>query len=196
MLKKKILVIFCFGWQFSFGTMINVKTIGATYDADTTYANIGDTIHFIIGIGHDLKEITGGGYTSNTMILFPGGFNYPNGIFDYVVDSAKTYYFGCSYHMASDQMKGVLIVSDPLSSAEMEREFAFNLYPNPVENFLTVSSNEDFNRSTFEIFTIGGKLIYTGNLRTSIDLTFLQRGGYLLAIRKDDILFSRVLMKK
>lgn len=145
-----LLLSFCVCSLNSDAISVNVKTIGTTFDPDTVYINQGDTIHFIINIGHDAGEITQQGYINNSMNYFPAGFNYPTGIFDFVPDSVKTYYYACSYHILSDQMKGVIIVSWPAGTEQNLSAFRnIHLYPNPFENYITLSALTEYNPEIF-----------------------------------------------
>ncbi len=188
-----LLCIACLG--SSKATILNVKTIGATFSPDTTYATIGDTIHFIISVGHDAQQTNSLGYSTNTFISVPGGFNYPDGLYDFVLDSVKTYYFVCTYHIVSNQMKGLIISSAASTLNENNLDSYLTFYPNPFENYLSIRSTENFQLSLSDLT---GKMVFSSHLFLSseIDFSFLNPGIYLLAIQVNQQRFNRVLIKK
>ena len=190
-----ILCVVCLGSASA--TTYNVNSFGATFVDDTVYANIGDTISFTIGIGHDAREITQTSYTTNVFASFPGGFNYPAGNFDFIVDSVKTYYYGCSFHLTSDQMKGV-IISTGLSTPTYENDNKIYFYPNPFSTFLTVLVEDNSVSKTFSIIDAVGNIVYVdliNNTNKTIDLTFLKTGIYFVAIQTKEKRFTKVIIK-
>lgn len=159
---------------------VNVKTIGTSFDPDTVYINLGDTIHFIISIGHDAAEITEAGYAANSMDYFPSGFNYPFGTYDFVPDSVKTYHYACSFHLLSDQMKGVLIVSWPLANNEIDLSENPLIYPNPFDHEITVSGLTAI--SSVKISDISGRIVYNEFVFGKIYTSSLPSGIYCIEI--------------
>lgn len=176
-------------------TTYNIKTIGETFDPDTVYANIGDTINFIIGAGYDATEISQTSYTTNVFASYPGGFSFSSGNFDFIVDSAKTYYFASSLHLNSDQMKGV-IISGGLSIATIENNLSVYFYPNPVKDFIQLETGVDENY-LISIIDVYGKIIFkkTMNANRLLDLTFLKSGTYYLATQVEEKRLVKVLLK-
>lgn len=175
----------------SYATMYDIKTVAATFSPDTTYAQLGDTIKFIISIGHDAREITTDSYNTNVMSPFPGGFNFPDGTFEYELTEAKTYYFACSFHLASSQMKGVIIVSNPASiNAINNFENKVTVYPNPAMNVLFVSLPESDRLATIQIHDLSGAVVLeVENINAEengIDISNLKSGTYIVTIQSGE----------
>lgn len=186
-MKQIILLLsFCFCFFNSEAVSINVKTIGTTFDPDTVYINPGDTIHFIINIGHDAAEITQQGYINNSMDYFPSGFDYPMGTYDFVPDSVKTYYYACSYHILSDQMKGVIIVSWPAAIQQnISSSQNIFIYPNPFENNITLDGLTEVN--SIIVRNYNGIVVFHSDKRSIVTLNTEQwKPGFYFA----EIIFS------
>ncbi|MBI2258629.1 MAG: T9SS type A sorting domain-containing protein [Flavobacteriia bacterium] len=67
------------------------------------------------------------------------------------------------------------------SSLKAEEELALNVYPNPAEEELNLSS--EYNKSKYEILTLLGETIKKGKITNSeIDIKELSNGQYLLKI--------------
>ena len=174
----------------SFSVVHDIKTVGATFSPDTTYAQLGDSIKFLISIGHDVLEITNDSYNTNVTSAFPGGFSFTSGTYFYELTEAKTFYFGCTYHLASSQMKGVIIVTDPSGLNDATVNEFIKIFPNPTSDIInihTLNPTEDIN---VEIFNLTGQLVYSvGYINfdsNSIDLSNLNTGVYIIFIRVPD----------
>lgn len=181
--KFIILFLLLFTFKPASATTYNIKTVGEEFTPDTVYANIGDSIKFIIAIGHDAVEITDSAYINNTMVLYPGGFNYSIGTFYFVVDSSRNYYYGCGYHMASSQMKGVIIANGSTAVPNNKIKSSFSLFPNPVTNTLHINSGSS-QVIQFIIWDYSGKIELTGTVPYSgtINVSELVPGSYLIEI--------------
>jgi serine protease AprX len=61
-----------------------------------------------------------------------------------------------------------------------------DIFPNPIENFFTISNNISFNGYSVQIFNILGKKVLEQSKLTSnkIDISVLQKGVFLLKIQK------------
>jgi len=159
--------------------VVNIKTVAEEFDADTSFVNIGDSIKFIIGIGHDVKEITEAAYDANTTTPYAGGFYYSAGNSYYVIDEVRTYHFCCTYHMSSSQMKGVIIASGFESSYEYSNMSTLSVFPNPTFDYIYFDNNENF---TFRVIDLNGNIVLvsetTGGFADKIDVTLLKPGWY------------------
>lgn len=181
----KIVFLFLIGFSIkpASATVYNVKTIGEEFTPDTVYANVGDSIKFIIGIGHDVLEITDSAYVNNAIIAYPGGFSYAVGTFYFLIDSSQNYYYTCTYHMASSQMKGVIIADGSNSVNEPDLKDFISIFPNPTTGTLNVKI-ECKNEVIFRIWNVNGKLELTGTLSFSgkINVSSLISGFYMIEI--------------
>lgn len=182
-------------------TVHDIKTVAATFTPDTTYAQIGDTIKFMISIGHDVLEITNDSYNTNTIDAFPGGFGFTSGTHYYELQEAKTFYFGCTYHLASSQMKGVIIVTDPAAGVLINDVTENTLiYPNPTSGFITIQIPENLKYGEVQIVSMEGELVYQQRLGNSsvcfIDLSHLNPGIFQVILSDADRLKRMSVIKK
>ncbi|WP_372473938.1 T9SS type A sorting domain-containing protein [Capnocytophaga sp. ARDL2] len=73
---------------------------------------------------------------------------------------------------------------NPLSVKDYEK-VTFNIYPNPVENVLTITFNEPIQKD-YAIYDIVGRLVTSGAIdnkqSTQIDVSSLEKGNYILRI--------------
>ncbi|WP_196893573.1 T9SS type A sorting domain-containing protein [Aureivirga marina] len=99
-------------------------------------------------------------------------------------------YYNGFYFDGSDCEAKVLDVDD-FSETNLE----INAFPNPIENFISISIQEKFD---FEIFDIQGKSVLKGNAKPleTINLKKLEKGIYILNIKTSKQSNSIQLMKK
>jgi hypothetical protein len=71
------------------------------------------------------------------------------------------------------------------------------VYPNPVEQFLRIKLQSEWQGSDFFIYNINGTLVYSGKVsNASFDMGCLSSGYYLIRIHKnDDLLVSRFIKR-
>ena len=57
------------------------------------------------------------------------------------------------------------------------------IYPNPAENILNVSALNGFNNSSFQLFSVDGKLVKEKSvLSETIDISVLDAGIYFIEV--------------
>lgn len=82
---------------------------------------------------------------------------------------------------------------------EQDQEKGLRIYPNPVRNVLNLHILDNTMHATASLYDMTGRLVYgpeiiTGN--ATLDISSLTSGTYLLKIRNDNTVFSRVIIKK
>jgi GH35 family endo-1,4-beta-xylanase len=79
-----------------------------------------------------------------------------------------------------------------------KNESFFNVYPNPVSNILNINRNSDNNMPIlFKIINGAGSIVSSGFVNgTSIDMSDLPAGFYLLQLKSDDVVDIKKIMKK
>jgi hypothetical protein len=95
-----------------------------------------------------------------------------------------THYYVCVTH-ASQGMKGSIIVQNVTGTEESKLPAGFSIYPNPSLISLTLNANEEEIGSGFYITDLAGRKVASGkidNTITSIDISYLARGTYLIGI--------------
>ena len=90
-----------------------IETVGMSFIPDTIVCDVGDTINFILGTGHNAVQVSDSTWISagNTPLL--GGFNFGYGSTGYFIpDDCQAYYYVCQPH-SQIGMKGVVISHFP-----------------------------------------------------------------------------------
>ena len=70
------------------------------------------------------------------------------------------------------------------------------IYPNPVQDVLTIETNQDLSEKIATVFDINGKRILNGRIQNnSINVETLQSGIYVLRIESNGQLITRKIIK-
>nr|WP_294787130.1 T9SS type A sorting domain-containing protein [uncultured Flavobacterium sp.] len=84
--------------------------------------------------------------------------------------------------------KATSIFTKSLSIMDFDFSRYFILYPNPSEQVLNITKNEDIEINSFEIYNILGQLIISvpnGNRISNIDISRLKTGNYFIKVKSD-----------
>lgn len=86
--------------------------------------------------------------------------------------------------------------SSPLSIATVENK-KINIYPNPVTSSLSISNLELLNAKSIKIYNyLGQEVLNHKNLSSTINVSQLQSGTYIITIESTDNKFSETFIKK
>ena len=176
---------------------ITISTIGMTAALMGSNSNgIGARIEITTeNIGTQIRDVqsgTGFRYMSSLNTHFGLGEDtqiseitvyWPSGIID-VINSADI-----NQHLIINE--GETLSNDNYSSDELI------IYPNPVENKLSVKSEFDLINSIYSVFDIQGKRILNNTLvNNEIDVSALSSGQYILRIMSNKNITTQKFMKK
>ena len=78
--------------------------------------------------------------------------------------------------------------TDPTSIALTVEDNGIRLYPNPVDDLLTLEIQNPAQGTTYRIFDLNGRLIETGNApseQTTINMGGFRQGTYVLTINRE-----------
>ena len=90
----------------------------------------------------------------------------------------------------------IAIASITASTANSNEVFELKLYPNPVENILTISNLDDTN-STYKIINLLGQVVKTGAMNEKeISVSNLDAGMYIFEATENDKTISKKFIKK
>ena len=90
-----------------------IETVGMSFIPDTVICDVGDTINFILGAGHNAVEVSDSTWIIGGNTALSGGFNFGYGSTGYFVpDDCHHFYYVCQPH-AQLGMKGVIIAHHP-----------------------------------------------------------------------------------
>lgn len=73
---------------------------------------------------------------------------------------------------------------DNLSGVEDQLQIDVALYPNPTQNFLNIESEVELDR--YVVYNQSGQLIMKGSFKSTLDVSELPSGGYLIVLFKED----------
>ena len=112
--------------------------------------------------------------------------------------AGKNMYIGfLHYECSGATANGIRIDNVELTSTSSiaENAVSFNIYPNPVEKQLIISSEE--NIETISIYNLNGIMVYSGTYNTEgIDVSNLNSGVYFVNIKTENHDITRRIVKK
>ena len=112
--------------------------------------------------------------------------------------AGKNMYIGfLHYECNGATANGIRIDNVELTSTSSiaENAVSFNIYPNPIENQLVISSEE--NIETISIYNLNGIMVYSGTYNTEgIDVSNLNSGVYFVNIKTENHDITRRIVKK
>ena len=90
-----------------------IQTVGMRFSPDTIVCDVGDTINFVLGLGHNAVEVSDSTWLAGGVAPLSGGFNFGYGTTGYYVpDDCHTFYYVCQPHVGLG-MKCVIIAHHP-----------------------------------------------------------------------------------
>src|SRR5690606_8320848 len=111
----------------------------------------------------------------------------------------STVYFAFRHHDSTDEFAIVIddieIITTTASSAEFFTE-NFNMYPNPVTDVLNIESKNGLNASEIKITDMTGKVVKVQKDVTSINVSNLSVGTYLIDITTNEGKATSKFIKK
>lgn len=124
--------------------------------------------------------------------------NIPKKIFKLHLEKANLVSYDYTVSIGNNKFADVYLMDSYVVIGIDENAYQFNtnIYPNPVNDFLYVSFDNNVNIKdyiNFELYTIDGKLIYQQSFRNDITSTFIipmqsyQQGMYLLRISSNNV---------
>lgn len=112
--------------------------------------------------------------------------------------AGKNMYIGfLHYECSGATANGIRIDNVELTSTSSiaENAVSFNIYPNPVENQLVISSEE--NIETISIYNLNGVMVYSGEYNAEgVDVMNLNAGVYFVNIKTESYDVIRRIVKK
>ena len=112
--------------------------------------------------------------------------------------AGKNMYIGfLHYECSGATANGIRIDNVELMNTESvaENAVSFNIYPNPVENQLVISSEE--NIETISIYALNGVMVYSGEYNAEgVDVSDLNAGVYFVNVKTESYDVTRRIVKK
>ena len=211
-MKKNLLfvIVFFSSITFSFALTFNINISGFAYSPFTTTVNVGDVVNIQASALHPCVQIDEPTWTSNGssgITPLAGGWGTKTADFSVTITAGMagtTIYFACSNHLASDGMKGKIIVNVATGLEEnVKRDFNFTVYPNPVRNnsALNISLKKNDNVD-LKIYSMNGKLVSNylqqkmnaGDYTLPFDAAKLETGIYIMQLKTSQGVLRKQIM--
>ena len=153
--------------------------------------DVGDTVTWTwVGGFHNLRS-------TNGVETFDSGFSNSVGFqFSYTFNNVGSTDFTCDPHAS---MYGTVTATQSLSTADQDSIIAFDVYPNPANSFINISSDLATKPTTVEIYDMLGRLkIYKSQEAlefTTLDVSNLSPGMYFVNITSGNQQQSKKITK-
>jgi len=151
---------------------------------------VGDTMRWTWtnAVPHTVTNIAGSTETFDSGILTGVGMQFS---YTFLLEGANDYQ--CDVHPGS--MFGTITV-EPVLSVQEKFELNIQLFPNPVDDEMTIASLYQFD--TYEIYDITGKRVGQGigeGTYTQLNVSYLPTGTYFMTITADNLQSTVKLIK-
>jgi plastocyanin len=171
-------------------TTHTVQQSGFAYNPATLAIVAGESVKFEGSSSHPILEVSETTWNNNGITALEGGFSLPSGSGTVNFPEAGTHYYVCTAHVASEGMKGKIIVQVASGLDDNVSSDRFSVYPLPLTgNLLTLAvQSADLDPITVEIYDLAGNLrvsshgtVMGENYR--IDCSSLPRGVFYMTAR-------------
>ncbi|MFC2151099.1 T9SS type A sorting domain-containing protein [Bacteroidota bacterium] len=195
------IVVFVFHLSALTQTTHTINASGFSFSPPTITISVGDIVSFDVGSSHPVLEVSMSTWNSNGNTPLAGGFTFPSGSGDKMLNAEGTYYYICENHISSG-MKGRIIVSTATNVNDLKSFKDFKVFPNPLNtNQLTIEnisySNPEFELAIFDI-TGKSKIVMNGNLKNKqlvVDCSELVSGIYIIQLFVDNTSYTSRIIK-
>ncbi|MCB0765197.1 MAG: T9SS type A sorting domain-containing protein [Flavobacteriales bacterium] len=151
-----------------------------TWSPDELTVTAGTEITIIVTGNHDMREVSeatwnANGTTSN------GGFEFLAGTHTLTLTTPGTYYYVCVPHISMG-MKGKIIVETNTNVAETTTDDAFNVFPNPAKDEITITGAA--RNMVMSVVDVQGREVMHRTLQGNdrVNITQLPEGTYTLML--------------
>jgi copper chaperone CopZ len=212
MIKRYLLLILCF---YSFAAFAQTETFTASFitlgNCSICKSRIENAVNMgpgIISVSWDIpSEVTTVAYYCDSTDLYAIMHTIANVGHDTewfpAPDSAYNLLIGtcCEYTRTIDysqvqvgylSLMGIWIF--PLGQQEIPKDVSFSVYPNPVQDFLSVKIEQDQNKPFIAtIYSLTGAIVYSARITGTgiLDLGSLASGEFLITIVSEGVLIGR-----
>lgn len=202
---KKILLLF-----LSFLILINLsaqttftvnKGVGNSFNPAQVIVNPGDIVHFNLTAPHAILQVSLATWNANDVTPLPGGFSFPSGSGDYTATTPGIIYYVCTQHVATDGMKGTIVVNAITAINDIQNNSGGMVFPNPATNYITYQFKGKSSVNEIRIIDFTGKTVKifqkpdVSEYQIKIDIGNLDRGIYFIIVKSEDGIESGKFLK-
>lgn len=178
-----------------------INESGFAYDPAVLNISVGDNVQFNGSATHPVLQVSETTWDENGATPLEGGFSFETGAGTVAFNEAGTYYYVCTAHVASNSMKGQIIVSVPTALDDVSSAGKYTVYPVPLTgNELTIAPDKSGqNRIAVTIYDIAGNLRLTSSGATvdgkyKVDCSGLPHGLFLLKLEAgDEVTYTKIV---
>ncbi len=170
-----------------------IKEDGFAYDPAELTVNVGDTVVFTGSDFHPVLEVSEATWTDKGTTPLEGGFDFPSGAGKVTFEEAGIYYYVCSSHVASHDMRGKITVVAPTAVRDFSGNISFSVFPVPLTgSVLNITfKNQVQKKLSVSIYDVAGNLRISSNGSTTnghfdVDCSSLPTGLFLMKLSSDD----------
>jgi plastocyanin len=178
-----------------------VNESGFAYDPAVLNISVGDNVQFNGTATHPIVQVSEATWSENGSTPLEGGFSFAEGTGTVAFNEAGTFYYVCTAHVASNGMKGQIVVSVPTALDEVSSAGKYTVYPVPLTgNELTIAPEKSGqNRIAVTIYDIAGNLRITSSGATvdgkyKVDCSNLPHGLFLMKLEAgNEVTYSKII---
>lgn len=164
-----------------------ITNVGFTFNPATLNIEAGDNVTFVLEGIHNAVEVSQATWDANGTTPLPGGFSVPFGGGEVLPAQLPTgtHWYVCTNHVASNNMKGIIIVATPTGIEESPGQPDISIFPNPAIDLITVKASNNLLGTQYFITDQHGSQILTGKIdseTTSINISQFKNGIYLFQL--------------
>ena len=170
-----------------FSAKKEIANVGFTFNPATLNIEAGDNVTFVLEGIHNAVEVSQATWDANGTTPLPGGFSVPFGGGEVLPAQLPTgtHWYVCTNHVASNNMKGIIIVATPTGIEESPGQLDISIFPNPAIDLITVKASNNLLGTQYFITDQHGSQILTGKIdseTTSINISQFKNGIYLFQV--------------
>jgi len=170
-----------------FSAKKEIANVGFTFNPATLNITAGDNVTFVLEGIHNAVEVSQATWDANGTTPLPGGFSVPFGGGEVLPAQLPTgtHWYVCTNHVASNNMKGIIIVATPTGIEESPGQLDISIFPNPAIDLITVKASNNLLGTQYFITDQHGSQILTGKIdseTTSINISQFKNGIYLFQV--------------
>jgi plastocyanin len=177
------------------------KGVGNAFNPAQVIVNPGDIVHFNLTSPHDVTQVSLATWNANGTTPLAGGFVFATGSGDYTATTPGIIYYVCTQHVATDGMKGTIVVNAITAINDIQNNSGGMVFPNPATNYITYQSKVKSAVDEIRIIDFTGKTVKilqrpdVSDSQIRIDIGNLDRGIYFIIVKSENGIESGKFLK-
>jgi plastocyanin len=175
-----------------------VTASGFSFNPSNITAHVGDQVVFNVGSSHPVLQVDETTYNSNGNTALQDGFSFPTGLGTVNLTEPGTLFYICIPHI-SFGMKGKIEIMEATGISPNISAVEFNVYPNPVNDYLYFNHQGNSTLSEIEIFDVSGKTVLKASAEdlksNALQVDGLRKGLYFITVEYIDKSYTRKFIK-